>query len=342
MQLCLGIESTAHTFGASVVSFTGDILSNERKLFTTESGGLIPVKVGEHHTRICGEVVQEALHKAGVSLADISLIAFSQSPGMGHSLRIGALSAKSLAVQNNIPLVGVNHCIAHLEIGRLKAVCPDDDSLRCDDPILLYASGANTQVIGYEGQKYRVFGETLDNGIGNFLDGFARRLDLGFPGGPKIEQLALKGKFFIELPYVVKGMDVSFSGIGTKLDQLYRTGKYAKEDLCFSTQETVFAMLLEVAERALSHTGKTQLVLGGGVACNKRLQDMALQMCRDRGATCFILENQFNIDNAAMIAWTGKLVACGEGTEIVHQLAVEEAEILPYVRTDEVAITWRE
>lgn len=341
-KYCLGIESTAHTFGASVVTFDGEILSNERKLFTTEEGGMIPVKVGEHHTRYCDSIIAAALTQANCSIADMDLIAFSQSPGIGHSLRIGTLAAKSLASLHTIPLIGVNHCIAHLEIGRLKARNLKSPEQRCTDPILLYASGANTQVIGYENKKYRIFGETLDNGIGNFLDGFARNIGLGFPGGPKIEKLALESTQFIELPYVVKGMDVSFSGLGTKLDQLYKTGKYAKEDLCYSVQEVAFAMLLEVAERALSHTGKTQLVLGGGVACNKRLQEMAIQMCVDRGAQCFILENEYNVDNAAMIAWTGVLTATrGRGSDIIDQLAVEDAEILPYVRTDEVNVSWR-
>lgn len=336
VKLCLGIESTAHTFGASVVSFDGDIFSNEKALFTTESGGMVPVKVGDHHVNTCDKIIQKALQVARVTVQDISVVSFSQSPGIGHSLRIGALCARSLAVQHDIPLVGVNHCIAHLEIGRLKARSAQSPERRCNDPILLYASGANTQIIGYEGQKYRVFGETLDNGIGNFLDSFARKIGLGFPGGPKIEQLALESNNFIELPYAVKGMDVSFSGLGTKVDQLYTTGSYTKQDLCYSVQETVFAMLLEVAERALSHTGKTQLVLGGGVACNKRLQEMAKQMCADRGADCFILENQYNVDNAAMIAWTGVLMF--QAGQII---AVSESEIQPYVRTDEVTVKWR-
>lgn len=335
MKYCLGIESTAHTFGASVVSFYGDVLSNERTLFTTEEGGMIPVKVAEHHINICDDIINAALSKAGKSIKDISLISFSQSPGIGHMLRVGAAASRSLALHNNIPLVGVNHCIAHLEIGRLKGY--DEEGNTPDDPILLYASGANTQVIGYEGKKYRIFGETLDNGVGNFLDAFARELDLGFPGGPKIEKLASQSKNYIELPYSVKGMDVSFGGMLTKLKNMIKSGKFSKEDLCFSVQETAFAMLLEVSERALAHTGKTQLVLGGGVACNKRLQEMARQMCKDRGATCFVLANEFNVDNAAMIAWNG-ILQFGSG----QQTAVQDADIFPYLRTDEVEVTWRD
>ncbi len=339
MKLCLGFESTAHTIGVSVVSFDGVVLSNERKLFTTSSGGLIPVKVAEHHCSHVFDLVSSSLSKAGVSISDISLIAFSQSPGIGHCLRIGAIAARSLAALHGLPLVGVNHCIAHLEIGRLlgKKVSSDGFSsdVSCSDPILLYASGANTQVIGFEGGKYRVFGETLDIGIGNFLDSFARSLDLGFPGGPKVEVLARKGSSLIDLPYSVKGMDVSFAGLVTKLSQLAVKG-CSHEDLCFSAQEYVFAMIIEVAERALAHTGKSELVLGGGVACNKRLQEMAFKMCEDRGASCFIVDNEFNVDNAAMIAWTGILqFSAGDSLSLVN------SGILPYVRTDDIEVSWR-
>jgi glycoprotease/Kae1 family metallohydrolase len=349
-KLCLGIESTAHTFGASVMTFAGEVLSNERKLFTTEQGGLVPAELSDHHTDICDAIIEQAVQKAGVSFSDVSLISFSQSPGIGHALRIGASCARSLALLLDIPLIGVNHCIAHLEIGRLKGKpyvatpAPENGqslasgaTASCLDPVLLYASGANTQVIAYEGKKYRVFGETLDIGVGNFLDTIARELGLGFPGGPKIQALAAQGKNFIPLPYNVKGMDVNFAGIQTKLKQLIKDGKHSTEDLCFSIQETVFAMLLEVSERALAHTEKKELLLGGGVACNTRLQEMAHVMCQERGATCFVLPNEFNIDNAAMIAWQG-IIQFNSG----QRTAIQSSQIDPYLRTDDVDVTWRE
>ncbi len=326
--LCLGIESTAHTFGASVVSGDGNVLSNERKLFTTETGGIVPQQAAEHHVQICEEIIQSALEKAKKSIKDIKLVSFSQSPGLGHCLRIGGMVARSLASIHKKDLIGVNHCIAHLEIGRLAT--------KAKDPVLLYASGANTQVIAYEGGKYRIFGETLDMGTGNFIDTFARILGLGFPGGPKIYELSLKGKNFIPLPYTVKGMDVAFSGILTNLEQKFRSGKFSKEDLAFSMQETVFAMLVEVAERAMAHTGKEELLLGGGVACNKRLQEMAKIMCEERGAKCFIPPNEFLVDNAAMIAWQG-ILQYNAG----DRLKIEKAKVDPYLRTDDVKVTWR-
>ena len=328
--LCLGIESTAHTFGAAVVDGKGSVLSNEKSVYTTRTGvGMIPVKVAEHHIDVCDKVIQQSLDKAKVKLKDINLIAFSQSPGIGHTLRIGAFTARCLAKQLKAPLIGVNHCIAHLSIGELLT--------EARDPVLLYCSGANTQVIAYEGRKYRIFGETLDIGVGNFLDSFARAMDLGFPGGPKIENLAKKSRKLIELPYTVKGMDVSFGGLLTNIRQKIKSKKYRKEDLCFSAQETAFAMLVEVAERAMAHCNKQELLLGGGVACNKRLQEMAKLMCRQRKAMCFVPENQFLVDNAAMIAWQGILeYRAGNKTKIL------ESNIKPYLRTDDITVKWKQ
>src|SRR3989338_7104691 len=327
-MICLGIESTAHTFGCGIVSDRKEILANARDVYTTTKGGIIPAQAAEHHVECFDRVIKEALDKAGLSMKDIDLISFSQAPGIGHTLRIGGLAARALAVLHKKPLVGVNHCIAHLEIGRMLTPAKD--------PMLLYVSGANTQIIAYDGGKYRVFGETLDGGLGNFLDSFSRELGLGFPGGPKIEALAKEGKRYIELPYVVKGMDASFGGILTNVKEKLKSGNYTQEDLCFSLQETVFSILVEAAERAMAHCGKNELLLGGGVACNKRLQEMCRSMCAERGATCFALPNEFNVDNGAMIAWLG-IIMRKAGIET----PIEKAIIDPYERTDDVVVRWR-
>jgi universal protein Kae1 len=325
---CLGIETTAHTFGVGIIDDKGKVLANVINAFSTKIGGMVPNKVAEHHVDVCDSVISDALKKAGLGMKDINLISYSDSPGLGHALKIGCMAAKGLALQNKIPLVGVNHCIAHLEIGRLLT--------QAKDPVLLYASGANTQIIAFEAGKYRIFGETLDIGVGNFLDSFARNLGLGFPGGPKIEQLALQSKKLIELPYIVKGMDVSFGGLLTNLKQKSDSGKYSKEDLSFSTQETVFAMLVEVSERAMAHCDKQELLLGGGVACNKRLQEMCKTMCKERNAQFFTPEKQFLVDNGAMIAWLGILMH-NAGIDVEP----EKATIHPYLRTDDIGVTWR-
>ncbi len=330
MTIVLGIESTAHTFGIGVVK-DGKILSNAKRSYTTEKGGMIPMDVVKHHRGVKDFVYLDALNEAGIKEGEIEVIAFSQGPGLAPCLLEGMKLAKELSKKLNKPVVGVNHCVAHLEVGKVTGA---------KDPVMLYASGANTQVIAYAAGKYRVFGETLDIGVGNFIDGFARYADLGFPGGPKIEEKAKKGKY-IELPYKVKGMDVALSGILTNLKQKMEKGE-SIEDLAYSLQETVFAMLVEVSERALAHVGKNELLLGGGVACNSRLQEMAKMMCgeREEPVKYFCPERSLLVDNAGMIAYLGEIMFKA-GANIFLPEQVDKVDILPKQRTDDVEVTWK-
>lgn len=334
-QYILGIETTAHTFGVAILTLEKEskhskILVNIKDVFTTEKGGLIPNEVAKHHKEIAPKLFFQALEQAKISEGEITAIALSNAPGLAPCLLEGMRFAKELSRRLQIPIVPVNHCIAHLEIGDLTGA---------KNPVLLYASGANTQIISYEAGKYRVFGETLDLGVGNFIDTFARHTGLGFPGGPKIQQLAEKGKKYIELSYSIKGMDVAFSGILTKLKQLYDKKQETLEDLSFSLQETVFAMLVEAAERALAHTGKKELLLGGGVACNSRLQEMCKKMCEERGAEYFCPERPLLVDNAAMIAYLGiKMFNAGI---FFKPSELDKLDIDPKERTDDVEVKWK-
>jgi len=328
-MIILGIESTAHTFGIGVVR-DGRILANVKSTYTTQSGGIIPKEAAKHHSEIKEKIYSEALTKAGVSGEDIDAIAFSQGPGLAPCLLGGLKFAKQLSEKLKKPPVPVNHCIAHLEIGKIT---------NAKDAVMLYVSGANTQIIAYSANRYRIFGETLDLGVGNFIDTFARLLDLGFPGGPAIQKLATQGKSYIELPYVVKGMDISLSGILTNLKQKFESKKYSREDLCYSMQETVFAMLVETAERALAHTGKKELLLGGGVACNARLQEMCRIMCEERGAKLFVPENSLLVDNGAMIAFLGEIMF-NHGIKTSND-KIDNLDIKPRQRTDEVEVSWK-
>jgi N6-L-threonylcarbamoyladenine synthase len=352
-MIVLGIESTAHTFGIGVVK-NGKILSNVRDMYSTESGGIIPTESAKHHEGVAEEIYFKALAEAGINEKEIQGIAFSQGPGLSPCLLVGLRKMKEWSKKLSVPVVPVNHCIAHLEIGRITGA---------RDPVLLYASGANTQIIAYVSGRYRIFGETLDLGVGNFIDTFARYLGLGFPGGPKVEQLALQGKNYIELPYTVKGMDIALSGILTNLKQkiekieqmpkdelrflksVVNSDKnklllnYNRKDLAFSMQETVFPMLVEVSERALAHVGKKELVLGGGVACNARLQEMSKIMCAEREAKMFVPEKPLLVDNGAMIAYLGEIMFRAgikfKGKEI------QSLDIKPRERTDQVNVTWK-
>ncbi|MCK9595829.1 tRNA (adenosine(37)-N6)-threonylcarbamoyltransferase complex transferase subunit TsaD [Candidatus Pacearchaeota archaeon] len=329
MTIVLGVESTAHTFGIGIIK-NGKILSNIKKTYTTQSGGIVPNEAARHHRENSKQIYLDSLNKAGIKECDIDAVAFSQGPGLTPCLLEGFRFTKQLSENLKKPIVPVNHCIAHLEVGKTTGA---------KDPVMLYASGANTQIIAYEANKYRIFGETLDLGVGNFIDTFAREMGIGFPGGPIIQKLAEQSNNYIELPYVVKGMDISLSGILTNLKQKFESKKYSKEELSYSMQETVFAMLIETAERALAHTGKKELLLGGGVACNSRLQNMAKIMCSERGAKLFIPENSLLVDNGAMIAFLGEIMF-NKGIKIAYT-KIDSIDIKPGQRTDEVEINWK-
>jgi len=336
MSTILGIESTAHTFGVGIVK-DKKVLSNTKRSFTTKDGegGMIPIEVAKFHEKNKYNIYEESLKEANISEDKIDAIAFSRGPGLAPCLLEGMKLAKELASKLSIPLVCVNHCVAHLEVGQITGA---------KNPVMLYASGANTQVISYEAGKYRVFGETLDIGVGNFIDTFARYAGLGFPGGPEIQKLASLGNNYIELPYKVKGMDVALSGILTNLRQKLESKKYKLEDLSYSLQETVFAMLVETAERALAHTGKSELLLGGGVACNSRLQEMCKIMCEERGAKFFCPERPLLVDNASMIAYLGEIMfesGAYAGGKNGTEKTIEEVDIHPRERTDDIKVTWK-
>jgi len=326
-MICLGIEGTAHTAGIGIMDDSGQVLANMIDMISGEKGGIHPREAANHHVQVIPELIDKALAEAKLDHGDIGLVAFSQGPGLGPCLRTAATAARALSLSLDVPIIGVNHCVAHLEIGRKVS--------GCDDPALLYASGGNTQVIAYAGGKYRVFGETLDIGIGNMLDKFGRETGLKFPSGPRIEQLARDGKKLLDVPYSVKGMDVAFSGILTAALQLKKKGA-SMEDLCFSLQEVCFSMLVEVAERAMAHVEKNEVLLGGGVVQNKRLQEMVRMMAEERGAKMFVPPGRLCIDNGAMIAWTGILMH-NSGT----RMSVDDTSINQRFRTDEVDVTWR-
>jgi len=255
---------------------------------------------------------------------------------MGAPLRSVAVVVRTLSQLWKKPIVAVNHCVAHIEMGRLVT--------GGQDPVVLYVSGGNTQVIAYSMKRYRIFGETIDIAVGNCLDRFARVLNLSNDPSPgyNIEQMAKRGKKFVELPYVVKGMDVSFSGILTaveeKATQKIQAGECTPEDMCFSLQETLFSMLVEITERAMAHCGQKEVLVVGGVGCNERLQEMISQMVSQRvNSKIHAMDERYCIDNGAMIAWTG-LIMYKHG----HVTPLHKTDCTQRFRTDEVEVTWRD
>ncbi len=323
--LCLGVEGSAHTAGIGIVDEKCNVLANERHSHTTRSGGLIPRELAEHHAEHFPRVLKAALEKAGMGVDEADCIAYSCGPGIGTALSVAATTARMLAALHKKPLVPVNHSVAHVEIA--KKLCG------ARDPLVLYVSGGNTQIIGYESGKYRVYGETLDIGVGNLLDSFGRSLGLGFPAGPELDEMYFGERDYMALPYGVKGMDVNFSGLLTAAER--KIGAEKKEGLAYSVMHTAFASIAEVCERALAHTEKKELLLTGGVAASRALQEMLLQMCKARGARLKVCPREYATDNGAMIAWTGMLMFEGG-----RSVPLEKAGSMQGFRTDMEEINW--
>lgn len=330
MTRVLGIEGTAWCASAAVFDTDTDAVEIYSNAYQPDSGGIHPREAAEHMRSAIPEAIEEALAHVESTYGDpgseLDAIAFSRGPGLGPCLRIAGTAARALAGSLALSLVGVNHMVAHLEIGRHRS--------GFDAPVCLNASGANAHVLGYHDGRYRVLGETMDTGVGNAIDKFTRHLGWTHPGGPKVEAEAKAGGY-VELPYVVKGMDLSFSGITSAAKAAVDDGTPI-ENVCCGLQETMFAMLTEVTERALSLTGRDELVLGGGVAQNERLREMLETMCNARGADFYAPEPRFLRDNAGMIAVLGaKMYDAGDTTPI------DDSRVRPNFRPDEVDVTWR-
>ena len=330
----LGIESTAHTLSFGLVDGEGKPFPSSSDTLRPTEGGIHPREAADHHVDFSAKLLSDLIFANNLQPTDIGAVSYSQGPGMGACLRTGAAAARAISAHLNVPLIGVNHCVAHIEIGR--------EQCGSEDPILLYVSGGNTQVIARLDGRYRVLGETLDIGIGNMLDKFARNHGIPFPGGPIIEKRALEwleqnpnpSLDGLELPYAVHGMDLAFSGLMSAANKLVREGK-PFEAVCWSIQEHAFAACIEVAERALAHTGKGEILLGGGVACNQRLRDMSEIMCEERDAKSYCPPRMYCIDNGTMIARLGWLeIKYGRTTTLVDSGIDQE------MRTDQTPVAW--
>jgi N6-L-threonylcarbamoyladenine synthase len=371
-KLALGIEGSANKIGVGVVASDGSILSNVRKTYITPPGtGFLPRETAVHHADHIIPLVKKALEDAGITHSQLSCICYTKGPGMGAPLSVGCYVARVLSLLWKLPLVGVNHCIGHIEMGRVVT--------QSRNPVVLYVSGGNTQVIAYSANRYRIFGETIDIAVGNCLDRVARLLDLSNDPAPgyNIEQLAKQGKQYLELPYVVKGMDMSFSGLLSYVEALVGHPKFLADskpaapnqassdelsslaerrrnnkrrstlnvefsspftaaDVCYSLQETIFAMLIEVTERAMAHCGINDVLIVGGVGCNVRLQEMMQQMVKERGGRCFDMDDRYCIDNGCMIAYAGLVEFLQGGFTTLSKATVTQR-----FRTDDVYVTWR-
>jgi N6-L-threonylcarbamoyladenine synthase len=364
MPISLGLEGSANKLGIGIIQHHDDpsqpvhILANLRHTYNAPAGaGFLPKDTALHHRSWVVRLVKRAMTQAHLTPASLACICYTKGPGMGAPLQSTALAARTIALMWDLPLIGVNHCIGHIEMGRTIT--------GAQNPTILYVSGGNTQVLAWSLPHYHIFGETLDIAIGNTLDRFARVLQIPNDPAPgyNIEQLAKQGKRFVDLPYAVKGMDCSFSGILAAVELLasqledspLRDPKtpppkdkesgdiVTREDLCFTLQETMYAMLVEITERAMSHAGSDSVLIVGGVGSNVRLQEMMGQMAKDRGGGVFATDERFCIDNGIMIAHAGLLswrTATGKiGKE---DWGIENSTTTQRFRTDSVHVTWRD
>ncbi|RAL02760.1 O-sialoglycoprotein endopeptidase [Aspergillus ibericus CBS 121593] len=357
-MIAIGLESSANKIGVGIILHPDDgstpqVLANVRHTYVTPPGeGFLPKDTARHHRAWVVKLVKKALREARITPKDVDCISFTKGPGMGAPLQSAAIAARMLSLLWGKDLVGVNHCVGHIEMGRLIT--------GATNPVVLYVSGGNTQVIAYSSQRYRIFGETLDIAVGNCLDRFARTLCISNDPAPgyNIEQLAKKGKKLVDLPYTVKGMDISMSGILAAIDGLAvqygldgewndaeeeaasndpDNAKPTRADLCFSLQETVYSMLVEITERAMAHVGSKEVLIVGGVGCNERLQEMMGIMARDRGGTIHATDERYCIDNGIMIAQAG-LLAYKSGSTT----PLKDSTCTQRFRTDEVYVKWRD
>jgi len=326
--VCLGIESTAHTFGVAIVSNDGRILSDYKSVYHPPLGkGIHPREAAQHHSEHAADTLKNCLESSGLSLNSINYVAFSSGPGLGPALRTGASIARALAIWLNKPLIPIHHAIGHIELAcKLTGA---------QNPLIVLVSGGHTMIGAYAARKCRVFGETEDITLGNLLDVFGREAGLPFPSGSHIEKLAKEGKDFIDLPYVMKGNDVSYSGLLTAAMTKLKEG-FDLADLCSSLQEVSFSMLTEATERALTHTERDEVLLTGGVAANARLSNMLRIMTEEHNTKFFVVPREYCGDCGAQIAWTG-IVAYESGVKV----NVNNSFVIPRWRIDDVDIPWR-
>lgn len=324
----LGVESTAHTFSVSVVSSDGMILSNAKSVYRAPEGsGIHPFEASQSHMGAAPRVLRDAVESSGVPLGRLDAVAYAMGPGLGPCLRVGAVTARTLASALRVPLVPVNHAVGHIELGCLLT--------GSKDPVVLLVSGGHTMVIAYSGKRWRVLGESLDLTLGQLLDQFGRHHGLASPCGRAIEEAASRSSNYIRLPYSVKGNDVSFSGLLTAAKSLLDHG-YPFESVSYSIQETAFAMATEVTERALAFTGKKEVMIVGGVAANRRLSEMMRAMAQRHSSKVTLVPIEFSGDCGAQIAWTGWLAHRSS-----ISIPIAESTVQQSWRLDRVDIPWR-
>lgn len=304
--IILAIETSCDETAVAVTSgrkVLSSVISSQIEIHK-RFGGVVPEIASRNHTLAIDNMVKEALLKAAVSLKDVEVIAVTYGAGLLGALIVGVAYAKSLAYGLKIPLIGINHIKGHIFANFVEDEIPLPF-------ISLIASGGHTAILKVASyNNIEILGETQDDAVGEAFDKVARVLGLDYPGGPKIQLLAEKGRDIIPMPRSYKGeahFNFSFSGLKTSvinyIHKLQQKGEeIPKEDIACSFQEEATGVLVDNALRAIEQSGIKRLVVAGGVAANDCLRKKLIEQCSKENISLSIPQKAYCTDNAVMIA----------------------------------------
>ncbi len=316
--ITLGIETSCDETGIALYQTGRGLLAHA--LYTqvamhNEYGGVVPELASRDHVRRVIPLVRQVMREADVSLDQISAIAYTQGPGLGGALLVGASIANALAYALDISSIGIHHLEGHLLSPLLSDPAPEFPF------VALLVSGGHTQLMRVDGVgRYTLLGETLDDAAGEAFDKSAQLLGLGYPGGPALAKLAALGRpglYKLPRPMLHSGdLEFSFSGLKTAVLTLVKQSsdgmqkirdEQTRADIACAVQEAIVDVLAHKARAALAQTGLDQLVVAGGVGANQLLRSRLTEGIAKRGGTVFYPDLEFCTDNGAMIAFAGAL-----------------------------------
>lgn len=310
--ITLGIESSCDETGIALYKMGTGLLAHAlhtQIAMHSEYGGVVPELASRDHVQRVIPLVRQVLLEGGVSLSQVDAIAYTQGPGLGGALLVGASVANALAFALDLPTIGIHHLEGHLLSPLLSDPAPEFPF------VALLVSGGHTQLMRVDGVgEYQLLGETLDDAAGEAFDKSAKLLGLGYPGGPALAQLAAQGRpniYKLPRPMLHSGnFNFSFSGLKTAVLTLVKQSDndlQTRADIAYAAQEAIVDVLANKARAALAHTGLDQLVVAGGVGANQLLRDRLTHDIEKRGGRVFYPDLEFCTDNGAMIAFAGAL-----------------------------------
>jgi N6-L-threonylcarbamoyladenine synthase len=312
----LGIESSCDDTSAAVIK-DGYLLSNiiANQKVHENFGGVVPELASRAHQKNIIPVVDLAVKLSGISINEISAVAFTNGPGLMGSLLVGTSFSKGFALARNLPIIDINHLQAHILVHFIK-----EQGITRNIPefpfLCMLISGGHTQLLVIKDfLEFEIIGQTIDDAVGEAFDKCAKVIGLPYPGGPSIDKMAQTGDanaFKFNKP-VIEELDFSFSGLKTSFlyflrDQLRDNTDFIetrKADLCASLQHTIINILMDKLRKASKLTGIKHIALAGGVSANSGLRAEVIKEGEKLGWTLYIPELKFTTDNAAMVAITG-------------------------------------